>query len=67
MLNRNEATMLKYKNYRKILTQLKLSIKRTFYSDLFKKVQKEHKTLWSILNSLIKRNNNKEETIEVVC
>ena len=56
----------KYRNYRKVLTRLKMFEKRRFHKNLFVKIGKDSKTLWSVLNSLIGCRNNKQDTIELI-
>ena len=63
---KDENLMLKYKQYRQVLNRLKLSEKRTFYSNLFNKIGKDSRTLWSVLNSLIKKSSNKNDTIKLL-
>ena len=55
----------KYRMYRITLNRLKLHIKREFYSNLFTKIGKDSKTLWSVLNSLIRKTRNKVDVVEL--
>ena len=45
----------KYRNYRHTLNRLKLFEKRKFYDKLFVKIGKNSKTMWSVLNLLVKK------------
>ena len=63
---KNVDKMNHYRNYRRILNRLKLSEKRNFYDKVFTKLGKDTKSLWSVLNSLIKRIHNKHNTIELL-
>ena len=56
----------RYKCYRQALNRLKLHEKRVFYDALFKKIGKDSKTPWSVLNSLIKHTNNKKDIISLL-
>ena len=47
------------------LTRLKLHEKRDFYSKLFNKIGSDTKTLWSVMNSLIKKVSNRKDVIEL--
>ena len=62
----NSALIAKSKMYRATLNQLKLSEKRTFYNNLFNKIGKDSKTLWSVLNSLIKKTSNKQLVVYLI-
>ena len=53
-------TLYKAKSYRRALNRLKLFEKREFYKQLFCKIGKDSHTLWSVLNSLIKKTSNKQ-------
>ena len=55
----------RYHDYRKTLSRLKKHIKFSFYEKLFKKIGSDTKTLWSVLNSLIGKSNNKTEITEL--
>ena len=48
-----------------MLNRIKLYEKRDYYSKLFKKIGKNSKLLWDILNGLIKKANNKSEITEL--
>ena len=64
-LHTDEQSYDRYKRYRQILNKLKRFEKRTFYATLFNKVKNDTRTTWSILNSLMKKVNNKTDTIEL--
>ena len=53
-LKNDIALYEKYKVYRKTLNRLKLHEKHVFYKELFQKIGKDARTLWSVLNSLIR-------------
>ena len=63
--SRKESDFAKYKQYRNTLNRLKLHIKRKHYDDLFKKIGKNLKLLWNVVNGLLKKSNNKTEIIEL--
>ena len=63
---RTHSDHVRYVNYRRTLNKLKVYEKRTFYSNLFEKIGKDSRNLWSVLNSLIKKNNNKCNSIELL-
>ena len=65
-INQSIAMLEQSKNYRRVLNRLKLHEKRTFYSELFMKLGKDTWSLWSVLNSLIKKVNNKSDIIELL-
>ena len=56
----------RYKNYCITLNHLKLSEKRSFYDSLFKKIGKNSKMLWEVLNRLTKKLTNKTEITSVL-
>ena len=58
---KNDKDYISYKNYRNTLRRLKKYKKISFYSNLFIKIGKNAKTLWSVLNSLNKKSNNKHD------
>ena len=55
-----------YLNYRRTLNRLKRYCKRTFYKDLFTKIGKNTKNLWSVLNGLLRKLNNKSEIVSLI-
>ena len=55
------ADIQKYKQYRNTLNRIKLHEKRQHYNEIFKKIGKNSKLLWDVLNRLIKGCNNKME------
>ena len=63
---RSLESMTKYRSYHLTLNHLKIHEKRVFYDKLFVKIGKDSRTLWSVLNSLIKRSNNKQDSIVLV-
>ena len=65
-LSLDETHVKKYHDYRKTLFRLKKSIKYNFYKTLFDKIGNNTKTLWSVLNGLIGKTNNKLEIPEIV-
>ena len=58
--------MKKYRLYRSTSNRLKMHEKRLFYQELFRKIGGNLRTLWSVLNSLIEKSNNKVDTIELI-
>ena len=56
----------RYKRYRNTLNRLKLHEKRKHYQDMFLKIGKNSKLLWNVMNSLIKKVNNKFEITEII-
>ena len=60
----NDSLELKdYKQYRKTFNKLKRSTKRMFYFDKLTKFKKNSRTLWSIMNQLIGKHNNRHQGI----
>ena len=67
MQNKNDESKYKrYKLYRRTLNRLKLFEKHDFYKKLFTKIGSDMKSLWSVLNSLVRRTNNKVDSIELI-
>ena len=60
-LSESESDYKKYRLYRQTLVKLKRYEKVKFYDELFKKIGKNSKNLWSVMNGLIKGTNNKTE------
>ena len=63
----NLEKLVKYRNYRVTLTRLKRSIKQTFYKKLFEKIGTNSKSLWSVLNSLMKKCKDKTVITSILC
>ena len=57
---------LKYKRYRNVLNRIKQQEKRSFYNDLFKKIGKNSKLLWEVVNNLIRKVHNKQGIVEIL-
>ena len=56
--------MLKYQDYHKTLLKLKCSAKRTYYRTLCLEYKKDSKKLWSLINKISGKVNNKVELID---
>ena len=61
-----ECDHVRYKKYRNIVNRLKLHEKREHYRETFAKIGKNSKLIWSVINSLIKKVNNKTEVMKLV-
>ena len=61
-----EIDFQRYKKYQNTLNRLKLYERRWHYNDVFKKIGKNTKLLWNVMNNLIKRVNNKTEITEIL-
>ena len=59
------ADTIKYRTYHNTLTRLKMYEKQVHYEHVFKKVQKNSKLLWNILNGIIKKSNDKSGITEL--
>ena len=64
-VNKSTESFLKYKSYRNTLNRLKLSEKRTHYKKLFDKISNNSRNLWSVFNSLMKKQNNKSDIVKI--
>ena len=60
-----ESDYRKYKEYRNVLNKIKQSEKRKCYNELFQKIGKNAKLMWSVMNNLIKKTNNRHEIVEL--
>ena len=58
----------KYKMYRNVLNRIKLSEKKKYYNDLFKKIGKNGQLLWNVVNNLNHKanDNDKSPTVEIL-
>ena len=65
-LSPDNPSVVKYKDYRKALVAIKRHDKRKYYSELFKKISKNSRTVWSVMNSLIGKSRNKH-SITTIC
>ena len=59
--DKNSTKYQTYHNYRVTLTRLKKHVKKEHYKNLFTKIGKNSRNLWSVLNGLMKKLNNKHE------
>ena len=65
-LNPSNDNVCRYHSYRKVLKRLKRHEKYVFYDKLFKKISNNSRSLWSVLNSLIGKTNNRTEITELL-
>ena len=56
----------KYVQYCNILNRIKQQEKKSFYTDLFKKIGKNSKLLWEVVNNIVKKSNNKQSVVEIL-
>ena len=56
----------KYVNYRNVLNRIKNQEKRSYYCELFKKIGKNSKLLWEVVNNLVRKTNSKQSIVEIL-
>ena len=61
----SESDLNRYRNYRKVLNRIKLHEKRSHYAKVFKKIGKNSKLLWDVMNRLLKKKVDKHEVTEL--
>ena len=64
-LTKQNSDFERYKKYRNILNRLKLSEKKKHYTELFQKIGKNSQLLWNVVNNLLKKRQNKIDTIDL--
>ena len=57
--------MERYRKYRQALNRVKQYAKKSFYANVFEKIGKNSKMLWEVLNTIVKKSNNKVEITSV--
>ena len=57
----SETDHKRYRQYRNVLNQIKLYEKRTLYAQLFKKIGKNSKLLWNVVNGIVRKTSNRTE------
>ena len=62
----SETDYRRYKQYRNVLNRVKLHERRTHYTEVFRKIGKNSKLLWNVVNCLVKKSNNKSEIVEIL-
>ena len=65
-LSGNQSDFSRYKQYHNILNRIKKHEKQVFYDSLFKKIGKNTKLMWNVINNLIKKTNNKHDIVELI-
>ena len=65
-LSGKESDQTLNKQYRNTLNRLKLHEKRKHYSSLFKKIGRNTKLLWNVINGILHKSNNKTEIVELI-
>ena len=63
---KTEPSERKYKNYRNMLRKILCSVKRKFYQDQCYRFRKDLKKLWSMINSITGKTNDKSTAISSI-
>ena len=64
LTSRNNVDVLKYKNYRNILTKLKRACKMSYYVQKCNEFRNDSKKLWGMINNIVGKANDKKGVIE---
>ena len=65
-VSKNEDDIKKYRAYRNIVNRLKLYEKKQHYAETFRKIGRNIKLMWNVVNNLLKKTSNKQDTIELL-